>query len=720
VVGLQAWLAAFHPDKYNPVTAFEGGQGQGQVQGQGSDTPKGLFGTTASIWSADAASKPAAAAAPMIPSRRDGFEAQQDSLHQQMLGFSALLPGVPNKPFTCPPSLPVPARQTVPADQALQAIAAAQAARAAQAAQAAHLQAAQLQAQLQAQAAQAGLDLADAVCLDECMPEDLAFAAPDAAAFGFMPSLHFGSSDEGLGSQWTACVVQSAVKDPGKYLSHFQGMGFQDLFDAMKSHLWTSGPIPDMALFQLFRKVHTRQQADKALALLNKDRATRLSRGVTSEYSEVTSSAVFCALNRAGEDDDVVAAAESASSMGLTLSRSSMYHLMKQYSVKGKVEHVEKLFRALETAGKSWNSNCIVIMMLAYFNQGRFEEADQLRKELHHRGIKLSERIDARLDKLLSGEEYWHWEDKVYVRQRSKQAQSSAPQVPPGFAMLNHGTFVPPGLFSPPCTPSAQTPRQYHSAVSMAQALDAEEQSLETADSTEGMPSSTAEEAATLQDAIKEPKIHLNVLRVVGFDDLFKAVEDSVGRHGPVENVVISFLFRKVENRDQAERAMNLLSIERAARREAGISEEYNETTCSRIFNALFRVGATDVALSSAESAVQNGLILSGKALHELLKTFALSNEVDKVEDIWKLVKIHGKPSSRIVYSIFRTYFDNNMMDEAAKFHKEIKGMGISLSASATRNIEEVLSGSKQWVKDPRGQPGIGPDDSGDQLHLRG
>lgn len=66
------------------------------------------------------------------------------------------------------------------------------------------------------------------------------------------------------------------------------------------------------------------------------------------------------------------------------------------------------------------------------------------------------------------------------------------------------------------------------------------------------------------------------------------------------------------------------------------------------------KIGAPDLALEYAESAKESGLILSGKALHELLKSFAIRNEVDKVEEIWKLVKTHGKPSSRIVYSIFR------------------------------------------------------------------
>lgn len=79
---------------------------------------------------------------------------------------------------------------------------------------------------------------------------------------------------------------------------------------------------------------------------------------------------------------------------------------------------MERLFRALETAGKSWNSNCIVIMMLAYFNQGKFEEADMLRRELRAKGFSISDRIDDRLDKLLSGEESWLWKDQVWSRPR--------------------------------------------------------------------------------------------------------------------------------------------------------------------------------------------------------------------------------------------------------------------------------------------------------------
>lgn len=82
---------------------------------------------------------------------------------------------------------------------------------------------------------------------------------------------------------------------------------------------------------------------------------------------------------------------------------------------------VERLFRALDAAGKSWNSNCIVIMMLAYFNQGKFEDANVLRHELRARGIKISERIESRLDKLLSGEESWLWEDKIWARPQRQE-----------------------------------------------------------------------------------------------------------------------------------------------------------------------------------------------------------------------------------------------------------------------------------------------------------
>ena len=110
------------------------------------------------------------------------------------------------------------------------------------------------------------------------------------------------------------------------------------------------------------------------------------------------------------------------------------------------------------------------------------------------------------------------------------------------------------------------------------------------------------------------------------------------------------------------------------------------------------------MAFSCAENAQESGLVLSGKALHELLKSFATRNDVDKVEEIWKLVKVHAKPSSRIVYSIFRTYFDNGMMERARAFHKEIQSIGIKLSASATRNIEDVLSGAKSWVRDPHSE----------------
>jgi len=698
-VGLQAWLAAFHPDKYHSAANFDYAQEQA--------TPKGLFGTTASIWST--APETSTTPRPLTP-RRDGFS--EELVHQQTLGLPTFLPspGIPNKPFAFPPSMLVPSRTAVQADQVLQAAALAQTAQAMQA-----VQAYQVQTLLQAQAAQAGLDAAETVGFEDLLTEEPELMGIDLNVASAVQSPQISRMEDSARVQGGDFFVQSAVKDPGKYSSHFQNLSFQDLFVAVKSHLLTLGPIPDMVLFHLFRKVHTREQVDRAIALLQEDRFMRLGRGAKTDYSEVTSSAVFCALNRAGGDDAVVAAAESASTMGLTLSRSSMYHLMKQYSVKGKVEHVEKLFRALESAGKSWNSNCIVIMMLAYFNQGKFEEADRLRRELRLRGIKISERIDARLDKLLAGEEYWRWEDKVYARPR--QLRTPAPRVPPGFEGFNHGCFVPPGLFSSSYL-GKTAQHSIQNAIYKAQALEAENQSVDTAESGEGAYSSHSDDTIIVHEAIKEPKIHLKTLRVISFDDLYKAIEESLGQYGPLENVVISFLFRKVENRYQAEKAMSLLSLEHNSRKAAGISEEYNETTCSRIFNALFRVGATDIALASAERASQNGLILSGKALHELLKSFAVVNDVDKVEEIWKLVRMHGKPSSRIVYSIFRTYFDNNMMDKARLFRDEIRGMGINLSASATRNIEEVLSGAKQWVKDPHAQTDAGSDETGEQLSM--
>lgn len=722
-IGLSGWLAAFHPDKYNSVGPYNNVALQ-QTNNNQEVRPaqtQGLFGTTASIWNtatpaAGGSSQPQAA-------RRDAAsevcEAPSDQLAQQMLGFSSFLPSpaAPKTSFAYNRSVPLTCRQTVQAEQALQAAALAQAEQAAQAAvsgQSAQavqaMQAAQVQAQFQAEAAQAGFDFAEISGLDEASIYDFYLqAAQEPALNSPIPIPEFVGAVEGAGQQWTDCVAQSAVKDPGKYLSQFQALGFGDLFNAMKNHLWASGPIPDMAFFQLFRKVHTREQAVKALSLLQEDRVNRLNRGVSGEYSEVTSSAVFGALNRAGGDDFVVAAAESASTIGLTLSRSSMYHLMKRYSVKGKVEHVEKLFRALETAGKSWNSNCIVIMMLAYFNQGKFEEADRLRNELRLRGIKISERIDSRLDKLLSGEEHWKWEDKVYARPR--QSESATPRIPRDFGNVLHPScLAPPGLFSSPYISNTVSQDAYHSSAPAGQPLEAEECVHELVGTPDSEDAELSSCGSRVEDAIKEPKIHLNVLRVVCFDDLYNAIEKAVNEQGAVENVVISFLFRKVENRQQVEKALALLSLEQEARKRVGMPEEYNETTCSRIFNALFRVGATDVALMLAESAATNGLILSGKALHELLKSFAMRNEVDRVEEIWKLVKLHAKPSSRIVYSIFRTYFDNNMMEKARAFREEIKEMGINLSASATRNIEEVLSGAKQWVKDPHAPGDIDAD----------
>lgn len=41
------------------------------------------------------------------------------------------------------------------------------------------------------------------------------------------------------------------------------------------------------------------------------------------------------------------------------------------------------------------------------------------------------------------------------------------------------------------------------------------------------------------------------------------------------------------------------------------------------------------------------------------------------------------------------------MMSHARAFRDEVMQLGLNLSASATKNIEEVLSGAKKWVKDP-------------------
>ena len=67
----------------------------------------------------------------------------------------------------------------------------------------------------------------------------------------------------------------------------------------------------------------------------------------------------------------------------------------------------------------------------------------------------------------------------------------------------------------------------------------------------------------TLKDAVKEPRyvqfaislwdvccrIHLNILRSAGFDDLYNVLAEFVRVEGPVENVCISFLFRKVDSK---------------------------------------------------------------------------------------------------------------------------------------------------------------------------
>lgn len=202
-----------------------------------------------------------------------------------------------------------------------------------------------------------------------------------------------------------------------------------------------------------------------------------------------------------GGETLVVAAAEKAFELGLTLSRSNMYHLMKQYSVQGKVDHVEKLFRALEASGKSWNSNCIVIMMLAYFNQGRFEDADKLRHELKARGIKISERIENRLDNLLAGEEKWRWEDKVFYRPRKTHL---AP--PPGFHPLHNSMrpMLAAQTHIPAATMVIQTPS--YAAHLVARGLNT--QAAMPAYENQAQSDSVQRDLppVTLKDAVKEPR----------------------------------------------------------------------------------------------------------------------------------------------------------------------------------------------------------------------
>ncbi|GMH41028.1 hypothetical protein BSKO_08938 [Bryopsis sp. KO-2023] len=722
-IGLSGWLAACHSDKYNTFKTLDTPQ---------PGTPTGLYSTGSSIWSTNVPEEPFQS--PFAPSTRAGFSELMNS------GLGTIPPpSHPNQPFNYPPAVTNNTQVNSGADMIMEELSALTLDPIGNAAEEAMLDPSVdpllLEAMISSQAQQAAelqqRDMLDmGAWANSQVPSDtpLQFQQQQQSpAFNNDPSSyccdtrdncsHYVSSVMGpqgrpslsdmyLGKTESSAhspesLLHSAVKDPGKYLSHLGSLAFPHLCEAVQKHLYSVGPVPDMTLFHLFRKVRTQEEADKAVAILMDDRSCRLSRGVIQPYDEVTSAALFNALNRAGGDEFVVAAAEKAVQLGLTLSRSNMYHLMKQYSVQGKVALVERLFRSLEMAGKSWNSNCVVIMMLAYFNQGKFEEADLLRRELKARGIRISERIDSRLDKLLSGEESWLWEDKVWARPR----RTGHPVVR-GLSSLTQNQFSRTphvGLFGSqylaPTQPQQQQRMSFHTSP-VVESWPAIKEVLD--DDTFPSEPPHKGEPGTMEEAISEPRQHLTLLRMSGFDELCSALEQAIEVSGPVENVCISFLFRKVETRREVEKAMKLLEKDREARKKLGLVEEYNETTCSRIFNALFRADAADLALEYAGAAKQSGLLLSGKALHELLKSFAIRNDVDKVKDIWQLVKTHGKPSSRIVYSIFRTYFDNNMMKEAQAFKDEITEMGINLSASATRNIEEVLSGTKQWVKDPR------------------
>lgn len=84
-------------------------------------------------------------------------------------------------------------------------------------------------------------------------------------------------------------VAKSAIKDPGKHLVPMGTVGFSDLADAVQLHIYTVGPVPNMNLFHLFRKVDNQLQVDRALGILMDDRDVRVSQGLTEPYDEVCS-----------------------------------------------------------------------------------------------------------------------------------------------------------------------------------------------------------------------------------------------------------------------------------------------------------------------------------------------------------------------------------------------------------------------------------------------
>lgn len=76
-------------------------------------------------------------------------------------------------------------------------------------------------------------------------------------------------------------------------------VGFSNLADAIQLHIYTVGPVPDMNLFHLFRKVATQEQVDMALGVLMDDRGVRVAQGLNEPYDEVCSDQCFvlCLLN---------------------------------------------------------------------------------------------------------------------------------------------------------------------------------------------------------------------------------------------------------------------------------------------------------------------------------------------------------------------------------------------------------------------------------------
>ena len=52
-------------------------------------------------------------------------------------------------------------------------------------------------------------------------------------------------------------LLTLAMVDPTKAVHHFNAMPFDALSAAIGAHLWNTGPVPDVALFYLFRKVVT-------------------------------------------------------------------------------------------------------------------------------------------------------------------------------------------------------------------------------------------------------------------------------------------------------------------------------------------------------------------------------------------------------------------------------------------------------------------------------